>query len=72
MLDDTIRTACQTSIEQYQNKLDKDDIRSVGAWADYFDVDKRTIIKKIEEGRIVPATKNPYRISKYEILKIKG
>ena len=66
---DTVNKAVTLAIDKYDEMVAKGDVRDVSAWARFLKLDKRTVIKKIEQGLIKPISKNPYRISRYEIQK---
>lgn len=68
-LDKALEKASKEGVKAYEERLLKEDIRGVKEWSEFLKVDPRTIIKRIEEKKIKTVNVNPYRISKYEILK---
>lgn len=69
-LDKALAKASKEGVRAYEERLLKEDIRSVKQWSEFLKVDPRTIIKRIEDKKIKTVNVKPYRISKYEILKM--
>lgn len=65
-----ISEGVKAGIQRYEERLLKDDIRSVKEWAELLGITTKTLIKRIEDGVIEAAFKKPYRISRYEINKL--
>ena len=62
-----IESAVERAISNYAELRDRMEVKSVRDWASELDISSRTIIKRIEQGKIKPSFKNPYRISRFEI-----